>query len=56
MSIRQKTYILLAVRAMFNAFGDIELKRGMTQLGPATFSSAAEALHLFARVISSGTI
>jgi drug/metabolite transporter (DMT)-like permease len=56
MSFRQKTYILLAVRAMFNAFGDLELKRGMTQLGPVTFSSVGEALHLFTRVISSGTI
>jgi drug/metabolite transporter (DMT)-like permease len=56
MSFRQKTYILLAVRAVFNAFGDIELKRGMTHLGPVSFSSAGEAWHLFSQVISNGTI
>jgi drug/metabolite transporter (DMT)-like permease len=56
MNFRQKTYILLVVRALFNAFGDIELSRGMRRLGPVSFSSAGAAGHLFVQVISSGTI
>ncbi len=56
MSFRQKTYILLLVRALFNAFGDIELGRGMKHLGPVTISSAAGAWHLYVQIISSGTI
>jgi drug/metabolite transporter (DMT)-like permease len=56
MSTRQKTYLLLLVRACFNAFGDIELSRGMTQIGPFGFSTAGAAFHFFIRVISSGTV
>jgi drug/metabolite transporter (DMT)-like permease len=56
MTSRQKTFILLFVRALFNAFGDIELSRGMKLLGPVAFTSAGEAWHVFVRVISSGTI
>jgi drug/metabolite transporter (DMT)-like permease len=56
MSFRQKTYFLLLVRACFNAFGDIELSRGMKQIGPVTISTAGMAWHFYLQVISSGTI
>jgi drug/metabolite transporter (DMT)-like permease len=56
MTFRQKTYLLLLVRALFNAFGDVELSLGMKHLGPVGFSSPAEAWHVFLQIISSGTI
>jgi drug/metabolite transporter (DMT)-like permease len=56
MSLRQKTYTLLLIRAVFNAFGDVELRRGMKLLGPVGFTSAGEVWHLFIQIISSGTI
>lgn len=56
MSFRKKTYLLLLVRACFNAFGDIELSRGMKHLPPVTISSATAVWHLYVQVISSGTI
>jgi drug/metabolite transporter (DMT)-like permease len=56
MSFRKKTYVLLLIRAFFNAFGDVELSRGMRQIGPFGFISAGAASHFFIHVISSGTI
>ncbi len=56
MSLRRKTYILLAARVLFNAFGDISLSRGMKNLGAVSFSSPAVLGITFLHVISNGMI
>jgi drug/metabolite transporter (DMT)-like permease len=56
MSLRRKTYVLLAARVLFNAFGDISLSRGMKNLGAVSFSSPAVLWVTFLHVISNGMI
>jgi uncharacterized membrane protein len=56
MSLRRKTYILLAARVFFNAFGDVELSNGMKHLGAVGISSFALIEHTIWRVVTSGTV
>ena len=56
MSLRRKTYVLLAARVLFNAFGDISLSRGMKNLGAVSFSSPSILWVTFLHVISNGMI
>ena len=56
MSLRRKTYILLAARVVFNAFGDVTLGRGMKQIGAVSIASPSLIGHALLQIISSGTI
>ena len=56
MSLRRKTYVLLAARVFFNAFGDIALSRGMKNLGAVNLSSPGIIWLTFLHVISNGMI
>jgi len=56
MSLRRKTYALLAARVCFSAFGDITLKRGMNDIGNVSFSSPGVIWLAFLHIISNGTI
>jgi drug/metabolite transporter (DMT)-like permease len=56
MSLRRKTYVLLAARVCFNAFGDIALSRGMKNLGAVNLTSPGVVWVTFLHVISNGMI
>jgi uncharacterized membrane protein len=56
MSLRRKTYVLLAARVCFNAFGDIALSRGMKNLGAVNLSSSAVIWITFLHIIFSPMI
>lgn len=56
MSLRRKTYILLAVRVFLNAFGDVELSRGMKHVGAVSLASPEIIWQTILRVVSSGSI
>ena len=56
MSLRRKTYVLLAARVCFNALGDISLSRGMKNLGAVSLSSPGVIWLTFLHIISNGMI
>jgi len=56
MSLRRKTYILLAARVVFNACGDVALGRGMKQIGPVSIASPSLIGNALLQIISSGTV
>lgn len=56
MNLRQKTYVLLFMRVLFSAFGDIALSRGMKQIGPVSISSPSLLWTAYLHVISSPMI
>lgn len=56
MSLRRKTYVLLAARVVFNACGDISLARGMKQIGAISLASPSFIAREYLHVISNGMI
>ncbi len=56
MSLRRKTYILLAARVVFNACGDVTLSKGMNKIGPVSIASPSLIAKALLHIISSGTI
>lgn len=56
MSLRRKTYILLAARVVFNAFGDVTLGHGMKAIGPVSIASPPLIAHALVQIALSGTI
>jgi uncharacterized membrane protein len=56
MSLRRKTYVLLAARVVFNACGDVTLSRGMNHIGPVSIGSPSLIAKALLHIISSATI
>jgi drug/metabolite transporter (DMT)-like permease len=56
MSLRRKTYVLLAARVCFNASGDIALSRGMKNLGSVSLYSPGVLWLTFLHIISNEMI
>ena len=50
-----KTYLLILLMVIFGPLGNVLLGKGMKRIGPVNIS-AAEALDLLSRVLTSGTI
>jgi uncharacterized membrane protein len=53
-----KTYLLILVMIIVGPFGNLMLAKGMKNIGKVTaeVSSPGELLHIFVRILSSGTI
>ena len=51
-----KTYFMIALMVIFGPLGNALLKKGMDSVGTVAGLNAAQLLHLFGRVVSSGMI
>ena len=51
-----KTYLLILLMVIFGPLGNVLLGKGMKRIGAANIGTAAEALDLLSRVLTSGTI
>jgi drug/metabolite transporter (DMT)-like permease len=55
-SVRFKTYLLIFVMVIFGPLGNVLLGKGMKTIGAVSIGTRAEALDLFARGLTSGTL
>jgi hypothetical protein len=56
LSLHFKTYLLIFLMVIFGPLGNVLLGKGMKKIGAVSIGTPAEALNLFSRVLTSGTI
>jgi drug/metabolite transporter (DMT)-like permease len=51
-----KTYLLIFLIMIFGPLGNVLLGKGMKRIGPVSFGTLSEALHLLQEILQSGTV